>query len=215
MISVDCAARHKFDAACDRRPEPDRATAGLQLDKLGLTDCLAPTDGEAQVATLSIVAPDELACDRAVQSFAGPCSLLRHQVGHRLWERLVGQSDHVAGFWLVFSDTPLTKQPGALERWAEAFDTYMLILDIAGTAAERGLLVLRGPYDPIALPFAAIFDHALRRTWVRSLLLLVMEVRGRAASASWSTSSPTSTVASRRTANAHASTRSTDHLYGR
>ena len=162
MIGVDCerpATSSTQPAIVVRSLTEQRLS--LQLDELGLTDCLAPTDGEAQVATLSIVAPDELACDRAVESSASPCSLLRHQVGHRLWERLVGQSDHVAGFWLVFSDTPLAKQPGALERWAEAFDTYMLILDIAGTAAERGLLVLRGPYDPIALPFAAIFDHAL------------------------------------------------------
>jgi len=137
----------------------------LQLDELGLTDCLTPTDREMP-ATLSIVAPDELACSRAVESFSGPSSLLRHQVGHRLWERLVGQSDHVAAFWLVFGHPPTADArthptPGAIEQWAETFDTYLLILDIAGTAAERGLLVLRAPYDPIALPFAVIFNHAL------------------------------------------------------
>jgi len=167
MIGVDCerpATSPTQHAIVVRGLTEQRLS--LQLDELGLTDCLAPTDGEEQVATLSIVAPDELACGRAVESFASPSSLLRHQVGHRLWERLVGQSDHVAAFWLVFGDTPTAdartlSASGALEQWAEAFDTYMLILDIAGTAAERGLLVLRGPYDPIALPFAAIFDHAL------------------------------------------------------
>jgi hypothetical protein len=165
VIGVDCerpATSSTQPAIVVRSLTEQRLS--LQLDELGLTDCLAPTDGEEQVATLTIVAPDELACVRAVESFASPCSLLRHQVGHRLWERLVGQSDHVASFWLVFGDTPLPKQPpitDAFEQWAEAFDTYMLILDIAGTAAERGLLVLRGPYDPIALPFAAILDHAL------------------------------------------------------
>jgi Putative zinc-binding metallo-peptidase len=150
------------------------------LDELGLADCLARTDGDGRVSAVTIATPGEIACIRAVESFSNPSSLLRHQVGHRLWERLVGQSDHVATFWLVFGGRPIAKQvkplrashpmlagprthstSAALEQWAEAFDTYMLILDIAATAAERGLLVLGGPYDPIALPFAAIFDHAL------------------------------------------------------
>jgi hypothetical protein len=141
------------------------------LDELELADCLAPTGGDGQVTAVSIVAPGEVACIRAVDSFSGSSSLLRHQVGHRLWERLVGQSDHVATFWLTFGGSPIAKHvkplrashptSAALEQWAEAFDTYMLILDIAATAAERGLLVLQGPYDPIGLPFAAILDHAL------------------------------------------------------
>ena len=110
MIGVDCerpATSSTQPAIVVRSLTEQRLS--LQLDELGLTDCLAPTDGEEQVATLAIVAPDELACERAVESFTSPSSLLRHQVGHRLWERLVGQSDHVAAFWLVFGDTPIVK----------------------------------------------------------------------------------------------------------
>ena len=165
------------------------------LDQLGLTDCLtAPDGGEdmtvhiddtSKPAALSIVTPAAVACRRAVDSFPGRPSLLRHQIGHRVWERLVGQSDHVASFCLVFGGTLRSGQKAkhevatvaeltlsvadagagataaALEQWAAAFDAYMLIVDIAGTAAERGLLVLTRPYDPITLPFAAIFEHAL------------------------------------------------------
>jgi len=167
VIDVDCQSpvTNSTQHAIVVRSMTEQRLSDM-LDELELADCLAPTG--------------EIACIQAVESFSNPSSLLRHQVGHRLWERLVGQSDHVATFWLVFAGTPIAKQvkplpashsmvagprthptSAALEQWAEAFDTYMLILDIAATAAERGLLVLRGPYDPIALPFAAIFDHAL------------------------------------------------------
>jgi len=168
VIDVDChpptttSTHGAIDGAgvCEHRLR-------VLLDELGLTGCFTAADDDGQLTVLSIVDPGDVGCNREVDSFASESSVMRHQVGHRLWERIVGQSDHIAGFWLAFGGT----NSSALEQWAEAFDTYMLILDIAGTASERGLLVLDEPYDPVALPFAAIFDHALpylssRANWV-------------------------------------------------
>jgi hypothetical protein len=167
----------------------DQRLAGL-LDQLAITDCLPPTDrAQTSTANADRQTPDvprlliggEFACIRAVDSFSTTSSLLRHRIGHGVWKRLIGQSDDVGTFWNVFGVAPIGMQeeaeqlsePGTiagastltmsagLEQWAEAFDSYLLILDIARTAARRGLLVLDGPYDPIGLPFAAIFDLAL------------------------------------------------------
>ena len=164
MIGVDCerpATSSTQPAIVVRSLTEQRLS--LQLDELGLTDCLAPTDGEDRWPPCRSSLPTSShVTGRSSRSRARPvCCAIK-------WGTACGNDSSARAItWpasgCVFSDTPLAKrrEPEALERWAEAFDTYMLILDIAGTAAERGLLVLRGPYDPIALPFAAIFDHAL------------------------------------------------------
>lgn len=151
--------------------EPRSATSpdGLAFDLVHLPGEGSVTGHLDGLVTLDLEETDDVHRDRLRRELGEPFRTvighLRHELGHHYWNRLVGQSDHLAQFRRLFGDeradyqqaiaTHYSPQRAAwdptrhvtayaaahpLEDWAETFAHYLHIIDVTSTAAAHHLV---------------------------------------------------------------------------
>ncbi len=143
------------------------APDGLAFDLVHLDDEPAVTGHADGVVTLDLAETDDahrdLVREQLSEQYRTVIGHLRHEIGHHYWNRLVGQSDHLAQFRELFGDEResyadaieahyatstagwdaqefVTAYASAhpLEDWAETFAHYLHIVDVVDTADSHG-----------------------------------------------------------------------------
>jgi hypothetical protein len=166
---------HQLDSlALPIEARSDGAPDGLAFDlvHLGAGDDaigMATTGHAGGVVTLDLTESDDLhravVREQMAEHYRTVIGHLRHEIGHHFWNRLVGQSDHLAQFRKLFGDERadyaealaahhdrrslgwddevfVTAYASAhpLEDWAETFAHYLHILDVVTTAESFATL---------------------------------------------------------------------------
>lgn len=168
-------------------PRTSSTPDGLVFDFVHLPDEGAVTGHLDGVITLDLAEVDDLHRHRVRreldEQFRTIIGHLRHEIGHHYWNRLVGESNHLAELRSLFGDDRadygkaiaahyatstgrwdtdryITAYAAVhpLEDWAETFAHYLHIVDATDTAVAHGLLQPSGPasFDVVALDFVEI-----------------------------------------------------------
>lgn len=169
---------HQLDSlALPIEPRSRSAPHGLAFDLVDLPGVPGITGHLDGIVTLDLAEADDQHRDQQRRQLGEPFRTLighlRHEVGHYYWDRLVGQSDHLAAFRRLFGDERAdyrralsehhtttttwdrsryvsayaTAHP--LEDWAETFAHYLHVVDALDTAIAYGLV------DPVDEEVAA------------------------------------------------------------
>jgi hypothetical protein len=161
---------HELDAlALPMEPRSDEAPDGLAFDLVHVPGETGVTGHRDGIVTLDLAEADDRHREAVRRQFDEPFRTvighLRHEIGHHYWNRLVGQTDHLAHFRRLFGDERVdygnaldahyatldggwdeqrfvTSYAAAhpLEDWAESFAHYLHIVDATDTAAAHDLL---------------------------------------------------------------------------